>query len=341
MLYISRYINDKGYGIVDTDDNTEEFISYQDIKYYVEKLKIDIKGVEVPRRGAEKGKVSVITPYSYVADRATTKLKILQNVELTRYADSICKVCVLDSNDRVGSFVLSKYGSRVEDFAFILNSNAKSPVRVILDDNVEFSDRALQSLNGLSINYIFDLSNVTNTHTSELIYRFLLPRYMHMDFDIEKYGIIDSNLKRRDYYKVLRVIGDFTVQQSNGVAIDLHLTDIEDTYRRIYALWYQSFKDLLKVKFSLRSVGKDNSQALDYAKDFLRSYGEKSIMNDEYLANLKVVNSILGYAGIVINISVPDLHKLEGCLMVFGLRKELFDVYKDFVRKFWKFCKSL
>lgn len=143
MFYISRYIGDGFYGVVDTDDGSEEQVTKNDILYYCDSLGFEIKGVKTDRYFDRRWRTRIleIKPYQdeSMMTLSQTKLKVMNGVQINIWQGVITSVAVSDGYDGMAKVRLSRYGTACGDYIF---KNSKSVwgnkvMTVILDDKLD------------------------------------------------------------------------------------------------------------------------------------------------------------------------------------------------------------
>lgn len=146
MLYLSRFLRgndtaDNMYYIVDTDDDKEQEVSFNELRYIVRIDQLNIHGVET-HIGALDRYISRCTPYQ---DKRFITSKIAKaavlGVEIHLYKDGeITYICVKDGILREGARIrLSDYGKKMywrSEIRAFGNSHGKHFVLVV-DDNIQ------------------------------------------------------------------------------------------------------------------------------------------------------------------------------------------------------------
>lgn len=139
MLYISRCVGKSSYGIVDTDDDSEQIVSYTDLLSMCHSFKkLHINGVKLS--GGVVDRVEVYQHTDYVTGRQA-KLKSMRNVELIVYKDMITAIRWDASKvDCPVEIRMSDYGRRCADRLLWGNLRAGGHIlTLIFDDNIEVS----------------------------------------------------------------------------------------------------------------------------------------------------------------------------------------------------------
>lgn len=159
MLYISRIVFDANssdptkYGVVDTDDDVENFLTWQQINELSTILNMKIKGVEIDESELFDPIVSSISPYQdkryYSGKQAKTNA--LLGVDIRTWRDEITAVVVNTKVFHSDSYIrLSEYGKRISGVADIY-SIGDGPVdgslTLILDKSIEVYGNSLSILN--------------------------------------------------------------------------------------------------------------------------------------------------------------------------------------------------
>ena len=158
MLYVSRYIGSNDYGVVDTDDNTEERISYSELVSACEKLGICVAGVASHYFDLSSRRITIvdsIMAYQVPEMRSPLQVKtdVMLHVNVVTHKSMITNILW----DGVGISTppvirLSDYGDCCGDR--ILSGNCLSEVHqitLILDNKVKFTPKTFRVFgNGVS-----------------------------------------------------------------------------------------------------------------------------------------------------------------------------------------------
>lgn len=168
MLYLSRIVSSRTasivkYGIVDTDDDTETMITWEELCDIVIHKHIDIKGVVVMSM-MSGNYISDTYPYQdmryYSAKQARTKT--LQGVDVRVWRNKV--TCIIADGNMAKSGVkirLSDFGTELCSRAYIGWLNTKefgAMMTIVLDDKITSIDCSAHHVNGVR----WDISEVTN-----------------------------------------------------------------------------------------------------------------------------------------------------------------------------------
>lgn len=186
MLYISRFLGEDAYGVVDTDDDIEQVVSWQELSEAVEDYGLNIKGCVLAN--VKETVLMSCSPYQLpkYCTKAQAKLKTLFGVDLRLWRDEITAIMV-DPNfaEQDIKIRLSDYGKRISGNAVLggMVFSVNCGPMLILDDNVEIYGDSLEIFaSGMRWN-LCALSD------SKFIYDYMLNR--HQDVDFWKYNLID------------------------------------------------------------------------------------------------------------------------------------------------------
>lgn len=186
MLYISRFAGEDVYGVVDTDDDIENIVSWQELCEAVETHGLDIQGTVLAN--TKNTILMSCRPYQLpkYCTKAQAKLKTISKVDLKLWRGEVTSV--IFDNEIVEQDItlrLSDYGRRISGAApiggtfFMLNCGPT----IILDDKVEVYGDSLEIfMSGVR----WDLREMRDT---EFIYKYMVAR--HKDRDYWKYNLID------------------------------------------------------------------------------------------------------------------------------------------------------
>lgn len=160
MLYISRFIEDDHYGVVDTADYHETIISWEDLERDITQFHIPINGVYQTNDGV----IDLVVPYQdkKFVTRAQVKARMLLGLDIRLYKDEITGIYIGHSGFEDGRRIrLSDFGrkmSGVADVAWIIHSSGHS-VTFVLDDKFEVYG---STLGAMSVHCNWDISDVTD-----------------------------------------------------------------------------------------------------------------------------------------------------------------------------------
>lgn len=186
MLYVSRYIGQEQYGIVDTDDNVEEMADYFKICHLCQRVGLKIAGVDFDYFKRSAGKIHVYQPKSTVTP-LQVKTKTLKHIVVTVYKNIITSVTWnIEDITKPVSLRLSDFGTYCADFLLdavvktlaqgIINADKYKPnqkVTIILDNKLEYSAGAFGSY-GYDfsvldrINVVFDLRELDDERATRV-----------------------------------------------------------------------------------------------------------------------------------------------------------------------------
>lgn len=204
MLYISRIVGRGKYGVIDTDDGAESFITSEELYNYVCDIGLDIKGViteivmvrKKPKL-AIKGIKVYQDPNSATPQQA--KINMLGGWDVKTLNNRVVSVSL--SNPDVAKSVplrLSDYGVACGDYIFssmpFVNGGQ---FVVILDDNIDFNNKSLKDWQNAGI--ILNTSEVTTKRGFNIICREVGKLY-NIEALMNDMRIIDTEL-RCDYYR--------------------------------------------------------------------------------------------------------------------------------------------
>lgn len=208
MLYISRKFTQVDerhqfqyektyYGVVDTDDDVEELMSYDDLMSTCE-LDINIEGIDYDMEFGDRV-VRDAVPYQdpkYVTP-LILKTKALRGVDIRVWRNEITYI-VGDAKIMNGEvrLRLSDYAKRMHGSTMIGMKNAldyKSKLVLVLDDNISIYGAQLPALSRI----VYDMTEVTNDRfvfefCADLRRHGLIPRYygLYLIDDYERYKLV-------------------------------------------------------------------------------------------------------------------------------------------------------
>ena len=171
MLYVSRYLGNDNYGVVDSDDGVETIVTAEEILHYIKDLNLEIAGVVPVRKGRWKKIIGIldIRPYAFKRSGLQLKTQMLLGVDVGVYDDEITEVNI---NNEVAQEMVRV---RVSDFAHRMywgtpvrwSKWGQSHIVFVLDDSVTMWGE-YPRLNNWAIHW--DISEVTNVHLMHEVY---------------------------------------------------------------------------------------------------------------------------------------------------------------------------
>lgn len=174
MLYVSRYVGQTKYGVVDTDDGVETVVTYQDLTEYVINNGLDIKGVTIGytvrkrRRVPYLSSVKVYQNDSFLTGKQA-KTKTLRGVDIISNNGQIAQINVgADGLKQPVRIKLSDFGTSCGEYIFkhmpFLSNNA---LTIELDDNVAVGAKTLKYFVNRGV--VLDMTAVTNPKVVEYV----------------------------------------------------------------------------------------------------------------------------------------------------------------------------
>lgn len=230
MLYISRYITDYSYGVVDSDDGVETIVTREELAAVCITFRLKVKGVEV-KHGNMGWYVDAVEPYQ---DRNTynkrqIKALTLLGVDLKIYDQEIVAISA-DSSVAKSDVVLrpSEFAKKLSCFVK-LNKSASCSLTIVLDDRIEVVGETFRvGLNGVR----FDLREVSNEMTAKSVYKDVVVEYP-VPIDMWEHYIIDND-SRSGFWKAIAAIdeSDEAVIKDIICNVDMHelCVQIEELY---------------------------------------------------------------------------------------------------------------
>lgn len=182
MLYISRYVGKRGYGVVDTDDGSETIVDGEELYHICSDLFLDIVGVETSQEDGLCYVVNVV-PYQLRSTLSVSQVKlyVLKHVTLKTYGSMITHIAWNSSEiDTPVRIKLSDFGDILGDCILSGLWHANQHMVILsLDDHISFGantfslrdedDNAYLSISGGGV--LVDVTGVTDDVVAERVYR--------------------------------------------------------------------------------------------------------------------------------------------------------------------------
>lgn len=171
MLYVSRVFGEWNVaGVVDTDDNTETFIRFEEALMSVSEYGLEINGVIA---NSTTQSVSVWQP-SDSKSALQVKFKVMYDADIIIYDGEIVGIHIgLNAPYRV-SVVASDFANKISgDIQLTWDGDMRSKCRIVivLDDNVEMTNRAISAG---TFNLCLDIGAVTKQGVVSSLYMQLI-----------------------------------------------------------------------------------------------------------------------------------------------------------------------
>ena len=144
MLYLSRYIGASKYGVVDTDDNTENACTIIDLRKAVLDHDLAIVGVYPGTYNGlywlREDNICVYQPMQTISV-LQTKAKVMLGIDIKIYNDIITSLTWSDKITKPVSIRLSDFGTSCASYIFTgIEQMDGKRVRIIMDDKIKFSE---------------------------------------------------------------------------------------------------------------------------------------------------------------------------------------------------------
>lgn len=198
MLFVSRCVGREDYAVYDTEDGTEEIISYKALLKLVHHKPVDIKGISYSSGGAVRG-IKVYQHPDYITG-SQSKLSLLHSVQILTFKNIITGIRWDASRiQEPVSIRLSDFGSCCADRLLWGNLRAgRHVLTLILDDKLKISKNVFSHPGYTNISskkkaygVVFDLRQLTNV---DVVYSSLIEN----SEDISILGNIRDIPERKD-----------------------------------------------------------------------------------------------------------------------------------------------
>lgn len=236
MLYISRRISNNAFGVVDTDDGSEDIMSRKEIREAVIKLGIKIEGVSIYKE-ADRNVYNIrsIKPYQPTdsVSRQQVKAKVLRGVDIKKHGDVITGISVTGINGQVPVVRLSDYGTEFEKYV-LSGFHIEVGTVFILDDSLKITAATFKDWHG---RLQMDLREVSDMKIVNAIYSdFVCQPYIGVR-GIHQYYI--DKPERKGYAEALWILANG--HKNNGSKSDVP---------NIIAAFGPDVQDLVTQQFS-------------------------------------------------------------------------------------------
>lgn len=207
MLYVSRRIGNFSYGVVDTDDGTEEVVKKGDIVEAVNHLGVKIEGFD-----AKTKKVHIYQPEDTLT-QLQVRARVLKHLDIKIYGSMI--TCIKWNPAEIKhpvSIKLSDFGRFCADRILMENEHAgHHTVTLVFDDGIVFKPDAFWLGHALDASYagvdgygvLFDLRLMTENELVWWVYRVLFDD-ARKNLSKVANSILDSDSRKAQMLEFLR-----------------------------------------------------------------------------------------------------------------------------------------
>lgn len=322
MLYISRQVGAKHYMVVDTDDNSEEMISYRELVRCCTNLGLQIRGVSV-----EGDRVVGISAYteSDISAKRRQKFKSLYGVDIKTRLNQIVDIEYNILPAAVPPIRLSDFGTSCAG-AILRQNQPRSDivVELVADDGVDVRESTFAQFPLFGVR--LDLQAFSQDLLVEKVCADLL-QFVYRYADLERY-ISDKPL-RMDYYKASFLLEKKYSPATCADSIYHVMADPERINAIISDKHRNEFISLSKVEFSVRKPSRFTKNSHEFAswladdrvEVLLRSRDFETIRSTRYL---QMFDEMRGAIPTDLYIS---LFRFENYIRIFNATQELQDAF--------------
>lgn len=322
MYYIKQKLGMKKFVVKNTDDNTEEVLSWDEVEIAVCQLGIKIEGVYTRSwHGGSAGPLVVYKVDVYVPPSERTgkeaKLKMLNGVDIKTNNGYIASVSWQKPRDGKMRVVrLSDYGRTLGVAALtshILGVWSKlepSYLTVILDDKLEVMPKTFKKIGDLysrkNLDIVIDLREVTKPSIINAFYR----EFTDTCGPPDHWRYIKDKQDRLDLWAGICLINNGLPYKSEGMYRPSEfISDIPFTKPRLLAMFSKEFASLAtKYVFTSSEFWATSDPVLNYL-DWIRHDGKFYLMSDDFATIWRVYNTPQEY-----NKSAKDVMNLSWLL---------------------------
>lgn len=250
MLYISRSLGSSRYGVADTDDDTEEIVTWGQLSDLVIRLKLDIKGAVL---GKNSGGVflSVAEPYQDMRQYTNlqVKTKTLLGVDVRTYHNEIVRIIINGEVAKADTTIrLSDFGKVMSNNVSIVRINAEGDKKLtfVFDDKIAVAGvKPSMCMQGLR----FDIRELNDEDTIEDMYEDMMMLGYIAQVSWERY-IIDRE-DRQKFWKCKYILENVSSSDSQSLEYLDKVHDLEEVSEKIADVCLKEFKELVKVNFRM------------------------------------------------------------------------------------------
>lgn len=206
LLYISRRVGETRFGVVDTDDMTEEVVDYRTLNDIIG-MGMSIEGVSSYDKKLHGRTVKAVARVEVYQNRAyattrQTKARVLQGVDIRTSGDEVTYFAWDENLVKPGTVVrLSDYGVKCGDTIFDIDCyHNGGQLTVVLDDKIRFRSKTFYGAARSGV--IFDIREVTK----ERVVKWLYGEWMTRGGSLDLPKFIIDHQDRQDNYAAVAVV---------------------------------------------------------------------------------------------------------------------------------------
>lgn len=249
MLYLSRVIDDRSYGVVDTDDDVEQVVTREELSTAIIKYGIAIEGIAYDKAiGGYRLRFDGVYQDPRYCSTLQMKAKTVLGVDIVTFRDEIVSILVDKSVVRSGLRVrLSDYATKFNCFSPIgwSVSVGNGSLVLVFDDSIEFVGGVPRFE---TPDVCLDLSDVTNEALVTKIYE-KLAKTNSIDYTEWPKFVMD----RPERYRFWRYVGMMESAPSETDEFVLALKNAEDRGdigRRVGEIYKPEFESMANIDIS-------------------------------------------------------------------------------------------
>lgn len=333
MLVLKKQVSSRSYEVLDTDDNSIEIATTNELWDCAKKLGIEIQGMSISKDGG------LILQPQYDKSIKEVKLSFLQGVDMHvengellwfRFTDDVVRDIVIN---------LSDYCDSIADYCFgngqfeTLKYRCNHTITCVLDDSISFGRYAF--LNGFWNNVIkFDVSALSNK-SAAVVYREankndsigLFPNRGHN-------SVIDSNKKRMYYYWAERLLVTGLFNFGGSVHRIEEVIPYVDEYSEMLAKKYRKDFEVLVNKPITLKAGLDS----DYKRSTAMADIYRKLSNCDFAYNkAHAYSTIKGISHQFLNMSYTTVDRLYNMVTLFYAPADIKSLWVQYVNNILKF----
>lgn len=353
MLYISRQVTSRKYIVVDTDDNSETYVTIADLNRYCITLGMQIEGVEIRLYRDGSGRchyyINSVTPRqsSTYSTGAMARTKVFTGVEVRVYNNHVTGVTGSLNEIKPNTIIrLSDFGNECDKYIFksfpFADDRAGVMLTVMLDDKIKLNAVSLDSCFRKHI--ALDMREVKNKKSKKDLIKYICIELLKNRYDamkwLDKGYIVTDDTWLIDYLRAELVLEHgIDVYVKNGFScVDEILTDAEGTEKLISKLHRYEFLSIAKSSFAFY----DSLLYSDFVTAFVhwsRTPNGKSLLERRDY-NTYVEYPRLSEAFVVLKrfsrCNYRVLDRFRNYSLYFKPTEEIKQAYVDLVYRTWK-----
>lgn len=342
MLYISRLINNGIYGVVDTDDDVEERVSFNEIIKMIFDYHLDIVGVKTDPVHSTIESINVYQDEKYCT-KAQAKLATVSGVYIKTYKNEITSL-VVDGNppQRVVRVRLSDYGSSMAGCVSIgwIHRVEEKLVVFALDNNIEIVRAPLRAFGYAGIRW--DISSVRDCDYVDELYQAMIDTDNLGYLKWNKY-IIDKP-ERMQFWRCIHIVNGSSDVINNHKSVLDEIRDFNAVSAKVGKLYEKDFNEVVSKPLNAYNfLPVYIHDIISLVRKYVNEDG-KFVLSGDFVALRNEFISVFKWLRVATQLPYPKVRRFENYISWFNPPENIKQMYislcDNFVNAVKAYCKD-